>query len=75
MNLPIHNNILRVKVIPNASKTEIREITTDIVKIAVAAPPDKNKANLELIKFFKKEHNLNVKIKSGATSRNKTLEI
>lgn len=75
MELPIHNNLLNVKVIPNASTTEIREIMRDTVKIAVAAPPDKNKANKELLRFLKKDYNLRARIKSGATSHEKVLEI
>lgn len=75
MTLPIKNNILNVKVIPNSSTTEIREISNDVVKIAVAAPPDKNKANNELLKFLKKKFGLSFKIKSGLLSREKILQI
>ena len=75
MELTIKNNRVSIRVIPNASKTEVREITTESVKIAVAAPPDKNKANLELIKFFKKEFKLKVQIVSGEKSRSKVVEI
>ena len=73
MNLPIHNNILRVKVIPNASKTEIREITAYTIKIAVAAPPDKNKANKELLRFLKKETRKSAILVSGEKSREKVV--
>ncbi len=45
------------------------------LKLYLKAPPDKNKANLELIKFFKKELGLVVEIKSGVTSREKVLRI
>ncbi|MBS3138594.1 YggU family protein [Candidatus Woesearchaeota archaeon] len=75
MNLPIKNNILEVKVVPNASKTENVSIENNIVKVRIAAPPDKNKANVELLKFLKKEFGLKFKIKSGATSREKVLEL
>jgi len=73
--LPIKNNRMSVRVIPNASKTEVRDIKDDIIKIAVAAPPDKNKANLELIKFLKKKFNLRVQIISGEKSREKVVEV
>jgi len=47
---------LAVKVIPGSPKTEFRELMTDgTYKIAVAAAPEKGKANLELIKFLAKE--------------------
>ncbi|HLC20214.1 MAG TPA: DUF167 domain-containing protein [Candidatus Nanoarchaeia archaeon] len=75
MNLPIKNNVLEVKVIPNATKTEIVSIENNVVKVRVAAPPDKNKANVELLKFLKKEFGLKFKLKSGATSREKVLEV
>ncbi|HLC74323.1 MAG TPA: DUF167 domain-containing protein [Candidatus Nanoarchaeia archaeon] len=75
MSLPFLNNKLSVRVIPNAAKTEIVSIENNIVKVRIAAPPDKNKANVELLKFFKKEFDLKLKINSGATSRKKVLEI
>ena len=71
----IKNNILQIKTLPNASKTEIKAIEEDIIKLAVAAPPEKNRANRELLKFLKKEYNIRARIKSGATSREKILEI
>jgi len=66
---------IKVKVIPNSKKTEVKEITKSLIKINIAAPPEKNKANDALIKFFKKHFKLNVRLKSGATSREKVLEI
>ena len=74
MNLPIVNNLLSVHVIPNAATTEIKKIE-NVVHIRIAAPPDKNKANVELLRFLKKEFGLKCRIKSGASSRNKVLEI
>ena len=71
----IKNNRLTVKIIPNSPRNEIKSIENNKVRIAVAAPPEKNKANQELIKFLKKKFKLNVRIKSGATSREKILEI
>ena len=75
MILPIKNNLLKVKVFPGSSKTEIKSIEADLVKINLKAPPEKGKANRELIKFFKKEFKLSVRIKSGETNREKILEI
>jgi uncharacterized protein len=44
---------LRVKVIPKSPKTEIVDKMADgTIKIRVAAPPEKGKANTELIKFL-----------------------
>jgi len=70
----ISNNLLHIKVIPSSGRTELKE-ENDRLKLYLKAPPDKNKANLELIKFFKKEWGLVVVIKFGATSREKVLRI
>ncbi len=44
---------LLIRVIPNAPQTELREEMSDgTFKIAVAAPPEKGKANKELIGFL-----------------------
>ncbi len=75
MKLPISKNNIKVKVTPNSSKTEIKEIKDNLVKINLNAPPEKDKANKELIKFFKKQFKLSVRIKKGKTSREKLLEI
>ena len=45
------------------------------LKLYLKAAPEKGKANAELIKFFKKELKLSVRIKLGESSREKTLEI
>jgi uncharacterized protein len=48
---------LRIKVLPKSPKTEIVEEMADgTIKIRVAAPPEKGKANQELIKFLSKHH-------------------
>jgi len=39
----------------------------------VHAAPEKGKANLEIVKFFKKEHKTDVEIVSGFSSRKKLL--
>ena len=44
----------KIKVIPNSSQTKLVEIDGNI-KVYLKSVPDKNKANMELIKFFKKE--------------------
>ena len=69
---------LSVKVAPNASRNEIVGIKEGVVYIKVAAPPDKGKANKELIAFL--ADNLGIKksallIVKGQTSRHKTIVI
>lgn len=66
---------IKVIVRPNAKKTEILERGDGFLKIAIAAPPDKNKANKELIRFLSKELKRKVRIKSGLTSREKLVEV
>ena len=70
----IHSNVLTIKVIPHSGRMELKEENGKL-KLYLKAPPEKNKANLELIKFFKKEYGLVVVIKSGMTSREKVLMV
>ena len=70
---------LRVKVRPNAAKTEIKDVLEDeTVKIDIAAPAEKTKANAALIKFLAQEFGAdkdNIKIISGAGERVKLVKI
>lgn len=70
---------LRIKVISRASRTEVIDVMADkTIKIAVAAPPEHNKANLELIKFLAKELGYkknSINIISGKTERLKLVKI
>lgn len=70
---------LAIKVIPGSSKTEFREIMADgTYKIAIAAVPEKGKANTELIKFLACELKVlknRFVIISGAGERTKLVKI
>ena len=70
---------LRVKVRPNAAKTCVKEIMADeTVKIDIAAPAVKGKANQELIRFLAREFAINkknVKIIGGAGDRVKLVRL
>ena len=70
---------LAVKVIPGAPKTEFREIMADdTYKIAIAAAPEKGKANTELIKFLARELKIlksRLVIISGTGERTKLIKI
>ena len=70
----IQNNLLPVRVIPNSSRQDVVE-EAGRVKIYLQAVPDKNKANQELVKFFKKQFKLKVEIERGDKSREKVLVI
>lgn len=72
-------NILKVKVITNAQKTEISwELEDWTIKLKVRAIPEKWKANSEIIEYFSKILSLNkskIEIISGKTSKIKLLKI
>lgn len=71
----VKDGYLRVKVLPSSRNTEFREVKEDVVIIAVKSPPEDNEANLEVLKFLKKELGLTFMIKSGKTGKNKLLKI
>ena len=69
----------KIKVIPGAAKTELKEKMADgTIKISVAAPPERGKANQELIKFLAKEFEVGkeqIIIISGKTEKVKLIKI
>ncbi len=74
--------VINIKVKPSAPSTRFRGVIVHngekILKIDVAAPPEKGRANEELIKFLAKKLRISrsdVRLKSGETSRDKRLEI
>lgn len=70
---------LRIKVIPKSPKNEIIEQLADgTLRIRIAAPPEKRKANKELIKFLAKEYNVSkdeIAIVSGKSDHLKLIRI
>ncbi len=65
-----------VSVKPNSTKTEyLGKDEKGKHKLNIKEKAVDNKANIALIKFFKKEFKLNIRIKSGLTSREKIVEI
>ncbi|MBI5390138.1 YggU family protein [Candidatus Woesearchaeota archaeon] len=66
---------ISVHVKPNAVKTELLEAEGTCMKIALKAPPQDGKANLELIKFFSKQFKKRIRIVSGITSKHKVIEV
>jgi hypothetical protein len=70
---------IRVKALPGQSASEIREELADgTLKVAVAAPREKGKANRELINFLAGHYGVDrkeVRIVSGHTSEIKLIEI
>jgi len=70
---------LKVKIIPSSSETAFKgEMADGTLKIAVAAPPEKNRANQALLIFLAKilEIDLNLlKIVSGSRARRKLIRV
>jgi uncharacterized protein (TIGR00251 family) len=64
---------LNIKVKPNSKKNEIN-LKDEVYEVRIKAPPEDNKANLELIKFLSKKFNTRIRIKSGLTSKNKVIQ-
>ena len=70
--------VLAVKVIPNASCSEIVGWEGETLKVRIKAVAEKGKANEELIRLLAKEFGVpksGIKILSGKTSRNKRIKI
>lgn len=70
---------LTVKARPGADRTTVKDIMDDeAIKIDIAAPAIKGKANEELVKFLAKEFEAaknNIKIISGAGEKIKLVKI
>lgn len=69
---------IRVKVVPGSSKTQIMGTLGEMLKIKIAAPPEKGKANKSLIAFLAKLLGLkknDIEIVSGKTNPVKVLRI
>ena len=67
-----------VKVVPRSSKTALAGVLGDMLKIKLAAAPEKGKANEALIEFLAESLNVKkntIKITSGQTSPVKTIQI
>ncbi|MBI4145160.1 YggU family protein [Candidatus Woesearchaeota archaeon] len=73
----IHNHHIKVRARPGADETKVLgcDEARHAVKISVAAPAQDNKANILLLKFLKKQLGKQVRLVSGATSRDKVVEI
>ncbi|MBI4441322.1 DUF167 domain-containing protein [Candidatus Woesearchaeota archaeon] len=69
----VKDNELHVHVIPGAARNDIRKVDQGIVYIALAAPPEKGKANRELCNYLKKLTKRQVRIKTGEHARNKVV--
>ncbi|MCW5983437.1 MAG: DUF167 domain-containing protein [Bryobacteraceae bacterium] len=70
---------LNVKVVPKSARTELAGVMADgALKVRVAAPPEKGKANSALCAFLAREFGVpaaSVTIESGATASRKRILI
>lgn len=69
MNFPI-----KLKAKTNQKETKIISQTDSEITLSVKSPPEKNKANLEIIKFLSKQFGFKIKIVSGLKSKNKIID-
>ena len=70
--------ILRLLVVPGAARTEVVGLQGDRLKVRVAAPPEKGKANRELLAFLARRLGLAkkaVELTLGAKSRDKVVTV
>ena len=70
--------VFSVKVVPRSSKTAIAGILGGMLKVKLAAAPEKGKANQSLVEFLADTLGIKkntIKITSGLTSPVKTIEI
>ncbi|MBZ2189408.1 DUF167 domain-containing protein [Alcanivorax sp. JB21] len=69
---------LNIKVVPGASRTEIAGWMGDALRVRVAAPPEKGKANREAERLLSSVLELpqgSVRVTSGAASQWKVVEV
>ena len=73
----IKNNRLKIIVRPNSNDNEILgyDELRSAVKVSIKAKPEDNKANIEVIRFFKKLLKKDVKIMTGLKNKEKILKI
>jgi uncharacterized protein (TIGR00251 family) len=70
--------LLRLTVVPGASRTEVVGLHGDRLKLRVAAAPEKGAANRTLLEFLAKRLGLPkkaVRLSGGEHSREKTVEV
>ena len=72
--LPVY---VRLRITPGAQRTELGELMDDgeTWKMRIAAPPEKGKANAELVRFFAKQLGVCAQVVSGATDRTKLVKL
>ena len=70
--------VFKAKIVPGSSKTSLCGLLDDMLKVKIAAPPEKGKANQELAGFLAKQLGVKknaVSVISGATNPVKEIEV
>ena len=73
-----NNHWLLLKVTPNASRNEITGVNGGVLQVKIAAPPERGRANKELIAFLSRELGVKrsaVAIIRGENSRHKAITV
>jgi len=73
-----HGVVFTAKIVPGSSRTAVAGVLDDMVKIRVAAPPEKGKANQCLVAFLAKllgVRRSDVEIVSGQTRPVKQVQV
>lgn len=66
---------LKIRAKPNSRETKVTayDAVTGTLHVDIAAPAEDNKANIELLKFLRRLTKKDVRLISGATSKNKVV--
>lgn len=70
--------VFTAKIVPGSSRTSLAGILNGMLKVKVAAPPEKGKANQNLVEFLADQLNIkkkDIKILTGQTSPIKQIQI
>ena len=67
--------IVHVRVVPGASRTEVKGRYGDMIKIRVSAPPEGGRANRAVVDLFERLLGGSVQIVKGASSQSKIVLI
>lgn len=75
--MDIKSNKFKIIVKPNSKENKIEGFDKErnAYRVCIKAKPERNKANIEIIKFLSKLLKKKVKISSGLKSREKVIEI
>ena len=76
--MSVQRAVISIRVIPNATKNEIAGFAGNVLRVKIAAPPVKGKANEELLDFLCRLLAVDknrISIIRGHTARNKVIAI